>query len=579
MKILMKPLSALLTCCLLVFFNVQVFAQEERKFSFVGGARGIVYADDLKEDLPEPDTITAPKLNSGHVLADLGINIRPNKSTEIQGMIRIRNDYGGFWGSGVSFDVRQLYIKGVIGGIFRYQLGDINYKMTEYTLWNSEQEIVSDMPVAFQQQTDYLVNYDNFYNNDNSWRQQGAAAEFALVFNKYVQELQFHGVTTRMKASNNSTLNDRLFSGLNLYLVQSGFFEAGFNYANVYDIPGTSSNTTVFHNPVMTGTLKFLFNRDDWNADAAAEFGTSKSRYDNDSIAPELKDQFFEITAGVKNLSSGLKVTGSVQRVGPDFRSPGSQSKRVNYSAYPAAYQRISNDQTLRPIAMMDLMRESDLYYTQLNSGLTEINPSYDNITPYGAATPNRQGWSLGALWEKEKIPVSVGATWTSLQEVRGQGTVEPHHYSRLELSVESDVNRFLKNYPKMIHASFSYRMDATDREAEELVQQVDLKTNVASFGLEVETFKSLDVLLGFQSVQYDGFDFLAVRNSYTEVVNFMEYVADGKETMTALGLRYRFSEKIFLTGQMSNLKVEDHTNTIPSYRIQQFMLLFQMTF
>lgn len=577
MEKILKPLPVLLVCIML--FSMHALAQETRKFSFVGGARGIFYGDDLKEDLPEADTVTAPKINSGHVLADLGINIRPNKSTEIQGMIRIRNDYGGFWGSGVSFDVRQLYIKGVIGGIFRYQLGDINYKMTKYTLWNSNQEIVSNMPVVFQQQTDNLVNYDNFYSQDNSWRQQGGAAEFGLVFNKYVQELQFHGVTTRMKASNNNTLNDRLFSGLNLYLVQSGYFEAGFNYANVYDIPGTSNNTTIFHNPVITGTLKFIYDREEWKSNIVAEFGNSKTSYDEDTLAPELKDQFFDVTASVKNVQSGFSVSAGLQRIGPDFRSPGSQTKRINYTAYPAAYQRITNDQILRPITMMDLMRESDLYYTQLNSNLTEMNPGYDNITPYGAATPNRQGWSIGASWQKETIPVSAAVAWTSLEEVRGQGTLEPHHYSRLDLSAESDINRFLKNYSRLIHASFSYRMDATKRDAEELIKPVDLKTNVASFGLEIETFKSLDVMLGFQSLSYNGFDFMAIRNNYSEVINFAEYEADGKETMAALGLRYRFTEKIFLTGQMSNLKVEDSTGEIPTYRIQQFMLLFQMSF
>lgn len=577
MEKILKPLPVLLFGMLL--FSMHTLAQETRKFSFVGGARGIFYGDDLQEDLPEADTVTAPKLNSGHVLADLGINIRPNKSTEILGMVRIRNDYGGFWGSGVSFDVRQLYIKGIIGNIVRYQLGDIDYKMTKYTLWNSDQEIVSNMPAVFQQQTDNLVNHDNFYNADHSWRQQGGAAEFGLVFKKYIEELQFHGVTTRMKTSNNNTLNDRLFSGLNLYLVQSEYFEAGFNYANVYDIPGTSNNTTVFHNPVLTGTLKVLYNRDEWQSDIAAEFGNSKTRYDNDTLAPELNDQFFELTAGVKNVPSGLRVTAGLQRTGPDFRSPGSQSKRINYNAYPAAYQRITNDQLLRPITMMDLMRESDLYYTQLNSSLTAMNPGYDNVTPYGAATPNRQGWSLGASWNMESMPVSATLGWTQLQEVRGQGTLEPHHYSRLELTAESDINRFLKNYSRLIHASVSFRMDATKRDAEELIQPVDLKTNVASFGLEVETFKSLDVMFGFQSLQYNGFDFMAIRNNYSEVINFEEYTADGSETVGALGLRYRFTEKIFLSGQASNLKVKDNTGEIPSYRIQQFMLLFQMSF
>ncbi len=192
--------------------------QAEKKFSINGAARGIFYGDNLDQDVAVEDTITIPKLNSGHVLVDLGMNIRPVKNMEIQAMIRVRNDYGGFWGSGVTFDIRQMFIKGVIGNIVRYQLGDINYKMTRYTMWNYNQELSVGSPTVFAQQSD-LLNYDHFYNKDNSWRQQGGAAEFALVFKSVIDELHFHAVTTRVKASDNSSVNDRLFSGLNVQLV------------------------------------------------------------------------------------------------------------------------------------------------------------------------------------------------------------------------------------------------------------------------------------------------------------------------------------------------------------------------
>ncbi|MEY3398603.1 MAG: hypothetical protein RL220_1197, partial [Bacteroidota bacterium] len=207
-----KIQTYILPLLLLCTLSVQMKAQEDKKFTITGAARALYYGDDLEQETEPADTITVPKLNSGHVMVDLGMNIRPNRNTEILGMVRVRNDYGGFWGSGVTFDIRQLYVKGVIGGIVRYQLGDINYRMSPYTLWNYNQEAVSSLPFIFQQQTD-VVNYDHFYNNDNSWRQQGGAAEWALVFKKYIDELQFHVVTTRVKASDFSQTNDRLFSG------------------------------------------------------------------------------------------------------------------------------------------------------------------------------------------------------------------------------------------------------------------------------------------------------------------------------------------------------------------------------
>ena len=183
--------------------------QETRKITFVGAARAQFYGDHY-QSYYEEDTVTTAKLNSGNTLVDLGINIRPNPQMEIQGMVRVRNDYGGFWGAGVSFDVRQLYVKGVAGGIVRYQLGDINYKLTPYTLWNSNQEMITGVPFLLQQQTD-VVNYDHFYNNDNSWRQQGASAEVAFEFGKWIKEIGIKTVATRVKTSDFSQTNDRIF--------------------------------------------------------------------------------------------------------------------------------------------------------------------------------------------------------------------------------------------------------------------------------------------------------------------------------------------------------------------------------
>ncbi|MFM2200943.1 MAG: hypothetical protein RL040_143, partial [Bacteroidota bacterium] len=69
--------------------------QEVRKITFTGAARAQFYSDHYQSQ-NEEDTVTVPKLNSGNTLVDLGINMRPNPQMEIQGMIRVRNDYGGF---------------------------------------------------------------------------------------------------------------------------------------------------------------------------------------------------------------------------------------------------------------------------------------------------------------------------------------------------------------------------------------------------------------------------------------------------------------------------------------------------
>jgi hypothetical protein len=574
MRITTKTIALLLAAGL--FQTLQ--AQDEKKVSFTGMARGLYYGDKLTQDSTEPDTVTAPKLNSGHVMVDLGVNIRPNKNTEILGMVRVRNDYGGFWGSGVTFDVRQLYVKGLIGGIFKYQLGDFNYRMSRYTFWNYDQEVISQQPAIFRQQTD-AINYEHFYDNDNSRRQQGASLGFALVFKKFVKELQVNAVTTRVRASDFAQIDDRLFSGFNMQLVQSKYLNLGFNYANLYDVSGTSKNNVGLRNPVMTGTVQAAYIFKNYEAKLDGEFGKSRTFYQNSITAPDWNGKFLDFSLKLSQSKWGVHLTGNAIQIGSAFRSPGAQTKRIDFAQQALAYTRITNNQELRPFTMLDLMRESSFYVLQLRPYLMDFAPKYDNITPYGDATPNRQGMIVRVRYEKKYSPITAEFAHYALQEMRGEGTLNPRNFTRNQFQAEVKVNEYFKNWKKRFNVSFNYRSDQTTREGEELVRGVDLKTNVLSTGFEIEVLPSFDLMFGMQQLNYQGFDYTAVRNNFSEIFNFNEYEVDGKETMLAYGARYRFSEKTFISAQMSQFNTQNKLSTLPAYDLNQFMLLFQMKF
>jgi hypothetical protein len=553
-------------------------AQDYKKVTFTGAARSLFYADKLDSQNPEKDSITIPKLNSGHVLVDLGINIKPNKNTEVLGMVRIRNDYGGFWGSGVTFDIRQLYVKGVIGGIVRYQLGDINYKMSKYTMWNYDQELISNMPTIFQQQTD-VINYDHFYANDNSRRQQGLAAESALLFRKYVKELQLHAVTTRVKTSDFGSVSDRLFTGLNAQLIQSKYLELGLNFTSLYDVKGTARTDYAFHNPVVTATAQAQLDMKGINFTLNTEMGKSRTRYENLTEAPDWSDRFMNTAIAAKHEKSGIKIIANTLFVGADFRSPGAQTKRIDFNGTPLAFTRFTNDQVLRTPIMMDYMRESSFYTLQLRPYLMDFNPSYDNITPYGDATPNRQGLILSLNYDKKDVPVTASVSHSQLQEVRGEGTLLPRKFSRNTVNVDARINKFFGNWKKQCRATLSLRSDKTTRAGEELVRGVDLKTDVLGLGLETEVLNNFDIMLGLQVIKYAGFDYVALRNTYSEVYNFKEYLVGNRDVMSAIGARYRFSEKTFISAQYTKSKQNPLLSTDFPYSVNQFMLLFQMKF
>jgi hypothetical protein len=274
-----------------------------------------------------------------------------------------------------------------------------------------------------------------------------------------------------------------------------------------------------------------------------------------------------------------LSVEAGWKYVSSDFRSPGAQTKRVNYNYQPSSFGRITNDQLVRNLTSFDLMREADVYNRQLSSNLMLFQPKYDNITPYGTATPNRQGLTVNARYVSPKQLFEISATQLMLQETRGEGTLLPRKFMRSEVKAIAHLSKRFGSREKLFDVTIRYRTDNTSREAEENVKAVDLSTQIFSVGLEYEFMENWDLMLGVQQIDFNGFDYTAVRNNFSEIFNFREYQTDGSEFMQAAGVRYRFSDKSSLSMNLSNFKNTDAFDATQNYNVRQFMLLYQMNF
>ena len=85
----------------------------------------------------------------------------------------------------------------------------------------------------------------------------------------------------------------------------------------------------------------------------------------------------------------------SYRNVGPDFRSTAAQSRRLRYTSQSEQFTRYTNDQIVRPIGLWDIYNDASLYNTTIETGLSEYYPEYNNIDPFGMATPNRKGFDF----------------------------------------------------------------------------------------------------------------------------------------------------------------------------------------
>ena len=165
----------------------------------------------------QEDTISASNVSSGYNLIDLNTHINPFETIEIFGQVRIKNEFGSFFGSGTQIDVRQLRASGIIKNKVKFSVGDLFLKQNKFTLYNYDEEL-NLFENNFNRSYKEIVDYENFY-FENRWRLQGIQTNFSYKFDRFIRTLEFDLFTTRPRGSSqinsasNTFTSDMLISG------------------------------------------------------------------------------------------------------------------------------------------------------------------------------------------------------------------------------------------------------------------------------------------------------------------------------------------------------------------------------
>lgn len=568
-------INKVIVTILILLNTVLLYGQNDRKINFVGGARSLLNANTISVSDSLPDTVSVKKNNGGYAIMDMGLLIKPNKNTEIMGMFRIRNEFGGFWGSGVSFDVRQLWLKGVVANALRYQLGDINLKQTPFTLYNHHADQIDSLPAIFDLQRN-IVSYDRFYTKNNSWRMQGANVDFGLNFSKIIKELNFSGLITRLNATNFSNIPDRLMAGGSVNVVQSKYFEIAYNVNSVFDVKGTILDSNIFKNTVSTFDWKI---KKEINGNLIAlggEAGTSKHYFSADTLAPNLSDYFVNAFAKYYITKWNVTFTAGYLNVGPDFRSIGAQSKDVNYNGLPTFFNRYTNAQDIRPITLFDVIGNENIYNRTVTQYMMPISTVFNNVLPFGIATNNRIG-GYARVQFKTKNEIAVNAEYFNLNEIRGQGSFALKKFEVYKAYVLVPINKLIK-HSKHISIQFGTTIQNTKRNSSESIENIKLETMQINGGFRWEIFKNFDLLGGYISQNTKGNEFSADRNTYNEITYFNIANYNLNQQILAGGIRYNFGVNTHLTLLYQSNKYQDKLGNNASFEIKQFGIIYSIT-
>ncbi|MEM6327193.1 MAG: hypothetical protein AAF791_08750 [Bacteroidota bacterium] len=565
---------------------------------FNGLGRAFIQETDLGGTLLDTDTTSAETLADGEFVLDLEVNAQPNRVTEVQGTIRLRNEFGGFFGSGVTVEVRELWARGVVANVIEYRLGDMDYALTPFTVYLPEADGDINPAEVFSPLRE-VVEYEKFYTGRNTRRFQGGSVDFGLDFDQAIQTLDIRSFIARLQPTNFQDTPTRLIGGgrVGLTSVPLGPTGAqarlGVNLASTWDDLDSGNANSGLRNHVLTldGTLAIL-DGDGLAFSIVGEGGQSIAKTaeqvegggedggeDMQNVLLRERDTFFQIGAEANLKQTGVNAGLHFVNVGPDFFSTAAQSKRIDYTRALSQFNRIGNDRALRGAGLFDLSRDRGLYTTNTESTqLVAYDPRYNNVLPYGTATPNRRGVRLDADYMPEASAVQGGLLVALLQEIRGQGTEELKDFALVRAEADVAIGS-LASLGRDIGASLGLQFESTSRGGNQF-ETVDLTSFLIEVGLSAEVYDRLDVLLGAKTRSSSGNDYVPQLENFNDVRDFPgRFVTDDSESLLGAGLRYRFRDDVFLTVQYQHYSYGDDATPADDYSLGQVFALYTMSF
>jgi hypothetical protein len=568
---------------------------------FNGYGRSLIQQTGIGGTITDTDTLSVESLSDGEFLLDLAVNAQPNDVTEVQGVIRVRNEFGGFFGSGVTVEVRELWARGIIADVLRYRVGDMDLALTPYTLYLPEADGVINTPALFRPLRE-VIYHDEFYTGFNERRFQGGKLDFGLAFDQGIEAAEVRAFLARLRSTDFLDVPTRFIGGGRVGATSARFgpydsqAKLGVNLAYTWDDLDSGEANTGIRNAVVSldGDLTVL-DGDALDLHVVGEGGWSSVERametdeaeeeppaEEDPAFAEDTDTFIEIGLASTFEGPQVGVSALFVNVGPEFYSAAAQSKRIDYTRAKSFYNRIGTDRDLRGVTLFDLTRDEALYTFRIADELMAYDPRYGNVLPYGRATPNRRGVRFGVAYAPTDGAlgdvVDAALDLAVLREIRGQGTDELKDFVLLRGEADLHVGEYL-GWDRALTFTLGSQYESTSRDGEP-VEEVDLTSLLFEAGVAAEVYDRLDLLVGVKFRSSDGRDYLPVIENFNDVADFSApFVTDDQEALFGTGLRYRFSDEIYLTVQFQRFSYSDDATPADDYTLNQVFALYTMTF
>ena len=540
---------------LIIFLSaMSLHAQLNENIWFDGLSRSYFARDAIDKSMS--DTLSAKNSSNGYNLLDLNTHVNPIKDLEIFAQLRIRNSFGSFFGSGTQISVRQLSAKGIINNKIRFSVGDLFLKQSKFTLYNYNEELSFFENQILKPYRD-IIHYENFY-IDNRWRLQGIQTDFSFKFDRYIRNLDFDFFISRPNGSsqiNETTYtSDLLLSGGSIFSKINKKLSLSLNHINLFEVPSSGTKNISVRNPVYDLSLLHSIDNTNYSLKQKLQTGFS-SRYwlhselENeieDSTSNETQGMYFEIDNRYIKKDSTLLFKLGYRYVDPDFRSAGSQTRRIDYidGNNNTIYPFYTNMSVPRQPSLFDLVSDEQLYNQDISSLLMAFNPIYSNILPYGDATPNRSGVYLNAKINNSNKLILVKIKTGFYKEVIGQGALEKRSFSLLKGALKINLHKSL-NLKKELSLIASSESERTVRGGDE-ISSLNLISNHMNISVNAELAYKFFVQASYKQFNANGNEFLIQRDNFGNITYYTPSQIDQKDHMLSIGTMYKFRKNVY---------------------------------
>lgn len=561
-----------IACLVLVMMGLSVKGQ---KIQFFGLGRAVVSNERLDGKITEGDTVNPVRSMGGYTLLDMGVRFHPFHYLKGHAIVRVKNQFGIFWGEGTSLSVRQFRFDGVASKVIRYEIGDIDIKMSPFTLFVPDIYPEENLPEIFKIRR-RIQEYENFI-TDHQRRLQGLTFFSVLKYDREYHIFRLRALLARNQPDQLPGEN-RLLAGST---VTYNFKEALTMKLNVlynFQLQQTKISNELNN---FTGTVQYFYTNPVSRRVIImleGESGLSDHRivHSNDSL--KVSAGYFTTNECRINVNDLVVLAASYHHVSPFFYSPGAQTPLYNFYQTPSTFPFYSALYLQRSQLLFDHFTQEDIYDRSIRSNLWPYFPNYNNVFPYGISTPNRSGIFIKGKLKDKSNAAELGAEYFTGQEVKGEQVNEKRTFRMLTVLSGLEISK-LSNWNKKLKIGGSFRSQLTERKGIKDTSQIYLQTRLLTLGIEVEPLKNFFLLAGFSFNNSIGNEFIPFRDITNRVYQYTVFKSDQEEQLISSGIQYKFSAHSFFTAQLNMTQQRNSAEKEPQLKILQLYLNFTASF